>query len=90
MATLPAGIKNNITQCIGNTPLVELQHVSPNPDSPWLPERTPAQRKLHEGIWKVAPKVLQQTFKADFKYLGPAVMKFGGSNAFRVLARKEA
>jgi SAM-dependent methyltransferase len=66
-----------------------LTHISPNPDSPWLPERTPAQRKLHEGIWKVAPKVLQQTFKADFKYLGPAVMRFGGSNAFRVLARKE-
>ncbi|MGQ0625338.1 MAG: class I SAM-dependent methyltransferase [Sporichthyaceae bacterium] len=66
-----------------------LTHISPNPDSPWLPEPSRARRKLHEGIWKVAPKVLQQTFKVDFKYLGPAVKRFGGSNAIRVLARKD-
>ena len=28
MATLPAGIKDNITQCIGNTPLVRLRKVT--------------------------------------------------------------
>jgi cysteine synthase A len=28
MTTLPAGIKNNITQCIGNTPLVQFRKVS--------------------------------------------------------------
>ncbi|MGQ0629472.1 MAG: class I SAM-dependent methyltransferase [Sporichthyaceae bacterium] len=66
-----------------------LTHISPNPDSPWLPEPTQAQRKLHAAIWKVAPKMLAQTFKVDFNYLGPFVLRHGGSNAIRVLARKD-
>lgn len=66
-----------------------ITHISPNPDSPWLPERTPAQLKLNKAIWKIAPKILQATFKADYHYLGPAITKYGGSNAYRVLARRD-
>jgi SAM-dependent methyltransferase len=67
-----------------------LTHISPNPDSPWLPEATPAQRKLHSQIWKVAPKAFMPLYRADMKVLGPLVQRFGGSNAFRVLSRRDA
>jgi hypothetical protein len=66
-----------------------LAHIAPHPESPWLPERTPAQLKFHERLWKVAPKAFPTLYKLDFQYLGPLVAKLGGSNAYRVLARRD-
>ncbi len=64
-------------------------HNSPDPRSPWLPEQTAAQLRLNKLIWKVAPKLLTATARADFHALGPLIQRFGGSNAYRVLARRD-